>query len=79
MEIRTLYRYERSGGGVTVSPVAPEKGVPYTEMYRVIAGEGMLVTRDGVETYSVVDTDTRDGWYEVEDTSYIDAEPISRG
>ena len=67
MEIRTLYRYEREGGGVTVSPEPPKTKVPYTEMYRIIADEGMLVTRDGKELYSVIDTEIGDGWYDVED------------
>lgn len=64
MEIRTLYRYERENGKVTVSPEKPN--APYEEKHRVIADEGKLVTLDGENTYSVIDTDVKDGWYEVD-------------
>ena len=40
MTIKTLYKYEREGGKITVSPIMPEDK-PYTEMYRLIADEGM--------------------------------------
>lgn len=66
MKIINLYKYERDGGGMTVSPIQPAEGVPYTEMYRVVADEGMLVTQDGTNKYPVIDTDTDVGWYEVE-------------
>ena len=35
-------------------------------MYRVVSGEGKAVTLDGESTYSVVDTDVEEGWYEVD-------------
>ena len=63
----TLYKYVREGGGVTVTPEVPPEGTPYTTMWRIIADEGMLVTRDGDGEYAVIDTDTADGWYEVPD------------
>lgn len=63
MEIRTLYRYEREDGKTTVSPNKPDGS--YEETYRVIADEGKLVTMNGVDTYSVIDTNLRYGWYEV--------------
>ena len=64
MEIRTLYRYEREGGKTTVSPEKPN--TPYKETYRVIADAGKHVTLDGENTYSVIDTDDKNGWYEVD-------------
>lgn len=64
MEIRTLYRYEREDGKTTVSPNKPDSS--FEETYRVIAGEGKLVTLDGENTYSVIDTDVKEGWYEVD-------------
>lgn len=64
MDIKTLYRYKRPDGGVTVSPEEPD--VPYTVMYRLIADDGMMVTQDGRNGYSVVDTDAPDEWREVE-------------
>lgn len=63
MEVKTLYRYERKGGGTTVSPVKP--ACEYTELYRLIADEGMELVKDGVHT-DCVDTDTLDGWAEIE-------------
>ena len=64
MQIITLYRYERDGGGTTVSPVKPD--CEYTEMVRLVADEGKALTKDGVNTTTCVDTDTADGWYEVD-------------
>lgn len=67
MKIIDLYKYKRKNGGITVSPEKPDAGLSYARMYRVIAGEGMLVTRNGKEGYAVIDTDKDEGWYEVED------------
>ena len=64
MIIKTLYKYERDDGGVTVSPNKPV--VPYTECYRLIADEGKALTLDGVNLCGVVDVDSPDGWYEVD-------------
>ena len=64
MEIKTLYRYEREPGKVTVSTEKPD--VEYVETYRVIADEGMAVTLDNENFYSVIDTDVKDGWTEIE-------------
>lgn len=64
MEIKEMYRYTREGGGVTVSTEIPD--CEYEVTYRIIADEGMEVTRDGENTYCCVDTDDTNGWYEVE-------------
>ena len=64
MEIRNLYKYKRGDGGTTVSPVMPD--VEYELMYRIIAGEGMAVTKDGVNLYPAIDTGNTEGWYETE-------------
>ncbi len=63
MQVITLYRYTRADGGVTVSPVKPD--APYTARYRLIADEGMALTRDESEPVSCVDSDTAEGWTEV--------------
>ncbi len=63
----TLYKYARADGGVTVSPLAPPEGTPYTGSCRLIADEGMLITSDGGIVYAVVDTDAADGWREIPD------------
>lgn len=65
MQIINLYKYERVGGGVTVSPVKPEN-TEYTEMYRLIADEGKALTKDGVNLTSCADVENTDGWYEVD-------------
>lgn len=66
MQIITLYRYNRADGGVTISPVKPD--VEYTEMVRLVADEGKVLTKDGENFTTCVDADTADGWYEVDAT-----------
>ena len=66
MKIKQLYTYKRADGGTTVTPNKPE-GVAYTtNAYRIIADEGKAVTKDGVNLYACIDTDTTEGWYEVD-------------
>lgn len=71
MQTIILYKFKRADGGTTVSTSKPDGD--YTEMYRLVADEGKALTKDGVDLYPCVDTDTVDGWYEVdapeEDTS----------
>ncbi len=64
MQIITLYRYERDGGGTTVSPVKPD--CEYTEMVRLVADEGKVLTQDGVNTTTCTDVESAEGWYEVD-------------
>lgn len=68
MQIIPLYRYNRPDGGVTVSPVKPEG--EYTELFRLIADEGMMLT-DGENFTGCTDTDSLDKWSEVEDPEYV--------
>ena len=63
MQAIKLYRYNRENGGVTVSPVKPD--TEYTEMVRLVADEGKVLTSDGENFTSCVDTENPDGWYEV--------------
>ena len=65
MQIIKLYKYDRAGGGVTVSPVKPD--CEYTEMVRLVADEGKVLTKDGENFTSCVDTDSAEGWYEVDE------------
>lgn len=58
-----LYRYNREGGGVTVSPEEPD--VEYQECVRLVAGEGKLLTNGDAKT-SCIDTDSADGWWEID-------------
>ena len=64
MQVITLYKYVRKDGGTTVTPKKP-KG-EYTEMSRLIADEGKLLSNGDIVT-SCVDVESVDGWQEVDD------------
>jgi hypothetical protein len=64
MQIIPLYRYERDGGGITVSPTKPE--CEYTEMYRLVADEGKALTNGEIIT-SCVDVESVEGWSEIDE------------
>ena len=64
MQTITLYRYEREGGGMTVSPVKPD--CEHTTLFRLVADEGKALTKDGENLTACVDTDSAEGWYEVD-------------
>ena len=64
MQVIALYKYIRVDGGVTVSPIKPD--CEYTEMYRLVADEGKVLTQDGVDTTICVDVESVEGWYEVD-------------
>lgn len=64
MQIITLYKYKRADGGTTISPVKPEG--EYTEMVRLVADEGKALT-NGETVTSCVDTDTAEGWTEIDE------------
>jgi hypothetical protein len=66
MQITTLYRYERSKGEITVSPQKPE-GVECTTLFRLIADDFKTLT-NGETTAPVIDTDSVEGWVEVDVT-----------
>ena len=70
MQAISVYRYTRKDGGVSVSPVKPEG--EYTELYRLVADEGMVLT-DGVNYAACTDTARPELWYEVPDTGTEDA------
>jgi hypothetical protein len=60
-----LYKFQRKDGGITVSPNKPD--CEYTTSYRLIADEGMTLTNDDEHFYSVIDTDSIEGWREIEE------------
>ena len=64
MQIIPLYRYEREGGGVTVSPTKPSG--EYTEMYRLVADEDMALTNGEIIT-PCVDVESVEGWSEIDE------------
>lgn len=61
---KTIYRYEREPGKITVSTDIPENA-EYQELHRLIADKGMILVKDGNETFCV-DTDDIEGWVEIE-------------
>lgn len=71
MQITTVYRFIRPNGGVTVSPVKPDG--EFTELYRLVADEGMVLT-NGETTTICTDTYDPDIWIEIE---YVDETEVT--
>lgn len=64
MQTITLYRYTRTDGGVSTSPVKPDT-TEYTVKYRLIADDDKALT-DGTTVAGCVDVDSADGWTEID-------------
>ena len=64
MEYRDIYKFTREDGGVTVSIDKPEG--EYVKMVRIVAGEGKMITKDGVNLCPMTDECSGEGWYEVD-------------
>lgn len=64
MQIINLYRYTRPDGGVSTSPVKPD--VEYTEMFRLVADEGKMLTQNGTDLCGCTDVNSVESWYEVD-------------
>ena len=64
MQTIVLYRYARTGGGITVSTEQPDEGTAYELRYRLIADEGHSLKNGEVFT-QCTDTATPDEWQEV--------------
>lgn len=65
MKIETLYRYQRQSGKTTVSPIQPTDK-PFTEVYRLIADLGKVLTNGETQT-PCVDVDSTEGWTEIDE------------
>ena len=63
MQIITLYRYKREGGGITVSPEKPD--CEYTTLFRLVADEGMVLSKGDVIA-ECIDTVDVEEWVEIE-------------
>jgi hypothetical protein len=63
MQILKLYKYMRENGGVTVSPNKPD--CEYTEMYRIIADDGKMLTNGDIVT-PCTDVESVEGWEEID-------------
>ena len=70
MQIKTLYRFKRADGGITVSPDKPETN-DFDTLYRLIADDGKMLTTDGENLTPCKDVDNTAGWYEVPDPEAI--------
>ena len=66
MKTITIYKRTRANGGVSVSTVRPLRG-EFTEVYRLVADEGKLVT-NGKITAACIDVESVRGWYEIDDS-----------
>ena len=66
MEKKILYRVNRSDGGVSITPDKPTDRT-YTETYRLIADEGMILT-DGTNTFPCIDTNEPSKYTEVSES-----------
>ena len=64
MQTKTLYKYTRADGGVTVSPTKPD--VEYTQMYRLIADEESEITICQITT-TCIDVVSFEGWHDADD------------
>lgn len=73
MQIIPLYKYDRADGGITVSPVKPE--CEYTEMFRIVADEGMVLTNGDIST-SCTDVESLDEWEEVDGGEDVSGEEL---
>lgn len=72
MQKITLYRFTRADGGVTVSTEKPD--TEYTELFRLVADEGYVLT-DGTNITPCVDTDDVSAWSEIVDPDSPAADP----
>ena len=73
MQIINLYKYQRHDGGFDIGPNQPQDR-DYTQMYRLVAEVGKLLT-DGTDFKTpCIDVEDTAGWYEVDDTSEDDEE-----
>jgi hypothetical protein len=69
MQTINLYKYIREDGGVTVSPNKPK--CDYTEMLRLVADEGKVLTNGKVET-PCRDVESVEGWSEIDDPNLVE-------
>lgn len=66
MKIIQLYRIIESTGATTISPREPESGEYYLDRFRVIADENKVLRRNGAIYGPMTDTDTNEGWEEID-------------
>ena len=64
MQVKKLYLYNSPGIGTIVTLNEPD--AYYSELVRIIADEGKVVTRNGTDLFTVVDADSATGFYEID-------------
>lgn len=64
MQIKPLYKYARTDGGITITPIKPD--VAHTQLYRLVAEDGGEIT-NGEITTTCIDVESHDGWHDVND------------
>ena len=62
MQIKPLYKYSRTDGGTTITPIQPD--VAYTQQYRLVAEDGSEIT-NGEITTTCIDVESYDGWHDI--------------
>ena len=62
MDVKTIHRYTRPDGGITVSPDRPE--CEYQTLYRIVASDGLGVRKGDGDLLSSIDTEDANGWVE---------------
>ncbi len=77
MKRKNLYKFERPGGGYTVSPVKPDNG-DFWRRYRLIAEDGKAIT-NGEITTTVIDVESYAGWHDCEPPDELQTDPLDEG
>lgn len=65
MQILSLYRYENHLGQLVISPREPIV-TSYATLYRIIAEDGKMLTKDDINVTPVVDTYSTEEWREID-------------
>lgn len=65
MQIKKLYKFTRSDGGISVSLEKPPENREYVSLLRLVADEGKILTNDGKTFCPCIDVESADGWSEV--------------
>ena len=55
MQVLPLYKYENTLGQTVISPREP-MATSYTTLYRIVAEDGKMLTKDDINVTPVVDT-----------------------
>lgn len=63
MVIKNLYKFN-TDNGTTFSLALPEDITEYTLMYRLVADEGKILTKDNNKFYSCIDVTQEQYWNE---------------